>query len=92
MNNDKKIEITEMWFAEAGGKCFYGIIKRSKDANGNPHLFSQINVNNGLIQACADDLKTLSKILDEMCVMYLNGLHEKFGEKLSVFHTNIFLN
>jgi len=50
MNKEDKIEITEMFMAEAGGKCFYGIIKRSQDAQGKPHLFSRIVINDGIVQ------------------------------------------
>jgi len=74
-----KVEITEMWLAEVGDKCFYGIIKRSKDANGNLHLFSRIDINGGTVQGCASDQKTLGKNIDEMCAMYLNGLHNDKG-------------
>lgn len=82
MNKNKgiQIEITEMFMAEAGGKCFYGIIKRSKDAHGNPHLFSRIVIADGIVQACASDQKTLGRMLDEMCKMVLyKGLHEDEG-------------
>lgn len=75
-----KVEITEMFMAEANGKCFYGTIKRSKDSEGNPHLFSRITVNKGMIQACASDQKILGRILDEMCVMFLNHkIHDNSG-------------
>mgnify|MGYP000921138920 CR=1 FL=1 len=74
-----KVEITEMWLAEVGDKCFYGIIKRGRDSNGNPHLFSRININDGIVQGCASDQKVLGKNIDEMCAMYLNGLHKDAG-------------
>jgi hypothetical protein len=76
-----KVEITEMFMAEVGEECFYGIIKRSKDSNGNLHLFSRIIINDGLVEACANDQKTLSKILDEMCAMVLNNnIHGNKGK------------
>jgi hypothetical protein len=76
-----KVEITEMFMAQADhDRCFYGIIKRSKDADGNPHLFSRIVINDGIIQACASDQKVLGKMLDEMCIMVLDkNLHEDEG-------------
>ena len=68
-----KVEITEMFMAQADhDRCFYGVIKRSKDTNGNPHVFSRIKINDGMIQACASDQKTLGKMLDEICIMVLD--------------------
>jgi hypothetical protein len=74
-------------------RCFYGIIKRCKDANGNPHLFSRIIINDGLIQACSSDQKVLSKMLDEMCKMVLNlGLHDDSGVYIEISCEKCFLN
>jgi hypothetical protein len=91
-NKDRRIEITEMWLAEADDKCFYGIIKRSTNAKGQPHLFSRININDGNVQACASEQQELSKILDELCLMYLNGLHTTFLYKIFIFNSYVFLN
>ncbi len=88
-----RIQITEMFMAEAGDKCFYGIIKRSKDANGQPHLFSRIIINNGYVQACAGDQKVLGRILDEMCKMVLYmGLHKDAGVFITIGNEKYFLN
>jgi len=92
MNKEDKIEITEMFMAEAGGKCFYGIIKRSQDAQGKPHLFSRIVINDGIVQACASDQKVLSRALDEMCLLYQNGLHCDDGKYIFVNDEKYFLN
>lgn len=93
MNKDNKIEITEMFMAEAGGKCFYGTLSRSKDANGNPHLFSRIVINDGLVQACAGDLRVLGRMLDEMCSLVIeNGLHNDSGIYINIIHDKLFLN
>jgi hypothetical protein len=91
-DKDDRFQITEMFMAEAGKKCFYGIIKRSQDANGNPHLFSRIIINDGNVQACASDQKVLGKVLDEMCIMYLKGLHRDAGISIEIFGSNLFLN
>lgn len=85
-------KITEMFMAEAGDKCFYGIIKRSHDTNGQPHLFSRITINDGYIQACSNDQRTLGKMLDEMCVMYLKGLHRDSGIYIIISGEKYFLN
>lgn len=82
-----------MWLAEAGDKCFYGIIKRTKDSQGKPHLFSKITINDGNVQACASDQKVLSRALDEMCDMVLNcGLHHDTGKKIRILDADYFLN
>lgn len=92
-DKDDRFQITEMFMAQASDEeCFYGIIKRSKDANGQPHLFSRIVINDGLIQACANDQKVLGKLLDEMCVMYLKGLHNDAGKYIIVHDEKYFLN
>jgi len=93
-NKNDKIEITEMFMAQASeNKCFYGIIKRSKDAYGNPHLFSRIVINDGLIQACSNDQKVLGKMLDELCVMYLDKrIHKNAGVYIIVNNEKCFMN
>ena len=92
-DNKDRFEIHEMFMAEAGDKCFYGIIKRSKDANGIPHLFSRIVIGDGIVQACASDQKVLSRMLDEMCVMVLDmGLHKDSGVYTEIFGDKYFLN
>jgi len=89
-----RIEITEMFMAQASDdECFYGIIKRSKDSNGNPHLFSRITINDGYVQACASDQKVLGKVLDEMCKMVLyTRLHEDAGVFITIGDEKYFLN
>jgi hypothetical protein len=92
-DNKDRFEIHEMFMAEAGDKCFYGIIKRSKDANGNPHLFSRIIINDGYVQACASDQKVLGKTLDDLCIMVLDyGLHNHAGERIKICDADYFLN
>jgi hypothetical protein len=92
IDKNDRFEITEMFMAEAGNKCFYGIIKRSKDSNGNPHLFSRIIINDGYVQACSSDQKVLGNVLDEMCIMYLKGLHRDAGISIEIFSSDLFLN
>lgn len=94
METSDRFEITELFMAQADNeRCFYGVIKRGKDAEGHPHLFSRIVVNDGLIQACASDQKTLGKLLDEMCVMVLDyGLHSDAGVSIEISGNQLFLN
>jgi hypothetical protein len=89
-----RFEITEMFMAQAShDRCFYGIIKRSNDANGNPHVFSRIVINNGLIQARAPDQHELGRNLDEICKMVLDGgLHRNAGVTTKIFDADFFLN
>ena len=93
-DNKDQFEINEMYMCQADHeRCFYGIIKRSKDANGNPHLFSRIIINDGYVQACASDQKVLSRLLDEMCIMVLDmGLHRDSGVYSEIFGDKYFLN
>jgi hypothetical protein len=91
-DKDDRFQITEMFMAEAGKKCFYGIIKRSQDANGNPHLFSRIIINDGIVQACSSEQKMLCSILDEMCAMYLKGLNKDTGVFQKILGEKYFLN
>jgi hypothetical protein len=92
--NKDQFEINEMFMAQADhDRYFYGIIKRSTDSSGNPHVFSRIIVNDGLIMACAGDQKVLGKMLDEMCIMVLDrGLHRESGVYSEVLGEKYFLN
>jgi hypothetical protein len=96
MDKEKKnkFEITEMFMAKTSpDNCFFGCIKRLKDENGNPFVFSRIKMNDGLLCASANDQKILGKNLDEMCVMILDkGLHNDAGVKTKIFETDFFLN
>ena len=91
-DKDDRFEITEMFMAEAGDNCYYGIIKRTKDAKGKSHLFSRITIKDGNVQACANNQKVLSRMLDEMCLMYLNGLHSDAGKYIIVNDEKYILN
>lgn len=94
METRDRFEITEFFMAQADNeRCFYGVIKRGKDTEGYPHLFSRIVVNDGLIQACASDQKTLGKMLDEMCILVLDyGLHSDAGVSIEIFDNQYFVN
>jgi hypothetical protein len=90
-----RFEICEMFMAKADKhRCFFGIIKRWKDHQGNPVLFSKIVMpNDGYIVAQSNDQKELGKNLDEMCVMILDeGLHNDAGVKAKIFDTDFFVN
>ena len=90
----ERFEISEMFMAKADkNRCFFGCIKRLKDENGNPFVFSRIKMKNGLLCANADDQKILGKNLDEMCVMILDkGLHNDRVVAKEIFDTDFFLN
>jgi hypothetical protein len=92
--NKNQFEINEMFMAQAAHyRCFYGIIKRSKDSSGNPHVFSRIIVNDGFIMACVNGQKVLGKMLDEMCIMVLDmRLNEDAGVYIEIFGDKCFLN
>jgi hypothetical protein len=65
-----RFEITELFMAMAGkDRCFTGIIKRLKDIEGNPFVFSRIVMPDGLLCAQETDQKALGENLDKMCVM-----------------------
>jgi len=91
---NNKFEINEMFMAKADvNRCFCGIIKRGKDDNGNPFVFSRIKMQDGLLCASANDQKILGKNLDEMCVMILDkGLHNDHGVTKEIFGTDLFSN
>lgn len=93
-NKNNRIEITEMFMAEASnGKCFFGIIKRSHDNQGNPHVFSRITIYDGSIMACASNQRILGKMLDEICDMVLEyGIHNKSGVYIELFGEKYFYN
>ncbi|MBN1968803.1 MAG: hypothetical protein JW870_05515 [Candidatus Delongbacteria bacterium] len=68
---DFRIEIAELFIAQVSlDRFFVGIISRSKVVNGNPHLFSRIVLNDGLLMACAGNQKVLGKMLDEMSLWF----------------------
>ena len=96
---DKKkriqIELTEMFMAKADPtRCFFGIIKRFEDHNGNPLVFSKICMpDDGFIVPQASDQKEFGERLDEMCIMILDmGLHTNAGVTSKIFNTDFFLN
>jgi hypothetical protein len=86
-NNKINVEITEMFMAQADkDRCFYGCIKRLKDDNGKPFVFSRIVMPDGLLCARADDQNELSKNLDEMCILIMdNGLHAQKAISIRIF-------
>jgi hypothetical protein len=96
MDNKSKdrFEITELFMAMAHkDRCFTGIIKRLKDVEGNPFVFSRIVMPDGLICAREADQKELGKNLDEMCVMICDkGLHDSAGVTIEILGAKYFLN
>lgn len=65
----KRFESSEMFVAKADkNRCFFGCIKKLKDDDCNPFVFSRILMpDNGLLCASAYDQKILGKNLDEIC-------------------------
>jgi hypothetical protein len=96
MDKDKKnkFEIIEMFMAKTSpDNCFFGCIKRLKDENGNPFVFSRILMPDGLLCASANDQKVLGKNLDEICIMILDkNLHGNAGVSTEIFGGKYFLN
>lgn len=93
-NNKNRFEITELFMAKADkDRCFTGIIKRFKDAEGNPFVFSRIVMPNGLLCAKETEQKALGKQLDIMAKDFVDGnLHDDFGVSTEIFGSQYFLN
>ena len=81
MKKEIKIELTEMFMAQADKyRCFYGIIKKSKDKDGNTVFFSEIKVNDGFVCSQETDRDRLGHNLDEMCILVLDkNIHDNAG-------------
>jgi len=96
MDNKSKdrFEITELFMAMAGkDRCFTGIIKRLKDAEGNPFVFSRIVMPNGLLCARETEQIALGKNLDIMAKDIVDGnLHCNSGVSKEIFGADFFLN
>ena len=96
MEKDKtdRFEITEMFMGQASVDiCFYGCIKRLKDTEGNPYVFSRLVVNDGILCASAPEQQELGDNLDKMCKMICDeGLHSDCGVSTEIFGTDFFLN
>ena len=90
----EKLEITEMFGAQPDKDRFFtGCIKRLRDRNGNPFVFSRIVMPDGLLCASAEEQQELSNNLDKMCKMVLDGkLHNDAGAKATIFGTYFYLN
>ena len=89
-----RFEITELFMAMADkDRCFTGIIKRLKDVDGNPFVFSRIVMPNGLLCARETNQKELGKNLDEMAIHIVDGsLHGDAGASIEIFGSQYFLN
>lgn len=89
-----RFEITEMFMGQASvDRCFYGCIKRLKDDDGNPYVFSRIVMPDGLICSSAPDQRVLGENLDNICVMRLDGgLNSHAGVTTKIFDADFFLN
>lgn len=92
-----KLEITEIFMAKAGrlgwDRCFHGTIKRDFDVNGNPVVYSKINVGDGFIIAQATNQDELGEQLDELVKMVLDlGLHDDNGVFTDIYSMKYFHN
>ena len=81
---DLKIQITEIFMAKAGrtgfDRCFHGTIRREKDEDGNPMVFSKIFINGGYILAKEKDQWALGENLDDIVLLILDkGIHDNKG-------------
>lgn len=96
MDKKKKdrFEITEMFGAWGNKDRFFtGCIKRLKDDNGSPYVFSRIVMPDGLLCASAPTQDELSTNLDEMGKMIVDeGLHNDAGVYSEFFGTYFYLN
>ena len=96
MDNEKKdkFQINEMFMAKADvNRCFFGIIKRGKDDDGKPYVFSRIKMKDGLLCGRASDQNSLGVNLDEICIMILDkNLHSDAGVSTEIFGGKYFLN
>ena len=91
----ERFEICEMFMAKADkDRCFFGIINRFEDHDGNPAVFSKIVMpDDGYICAQAKDQKVLGANLDEICIMILDkNLHDNAGVSTEIFGGRYFLN
>ena len=95
MKKELKIEITELFMAKADKeRCFFGIIKRWRDDNGLPRVFSKIVMpNDGFLCAQESDQKILGNVIDEICIMALDkGIHDDCGKFVEICGEKLFLN
>ena len=95
--NKDRLKITEIFMAKCGEKgwdrCFHGTIKRLKDENDIPYVFSRIKVNNGFICSRASCQWELGDRLDIIVKMVLDeGLHASAGKTVDIAGTVFFLN
>jgi hypothetical protein len=84
MKKDLKVQITEMFMAKAGkngfDRCFYGVIRREKDEEGNPVVYGDIEINGGHLIAKAEEQWTLGEYLDDMVLLVLDKkIHDNKG-------------
>ena len=90
----ERFEISEMFMQKADkSRCIFGIIKRGKDDDGNPYVFSRIKMKDSLLCFSANDQKSLGANLDEMCIHILDkNLHGDAGVSTEIFGGKYFLN
>lgn len=89
-----RFEISELFMAMADkDRCFTGIIKRLKDAEGNQFVFSRIVMPNGLLCARETEQIAFGKNLDIMAKDIVDGnLYGNVGISTEIFGGKYFLN
>lgn len=73
-DDNSNFNLTELFMAKAGdnwNRCYYGIIRRDRDENGDPVVYGKIRIGSGYICTTASDQWDLGKKLDEMVRLIL---------------------
>ena len=88
--------ITELFMGKCGNdwdRCFYGTIRRETDFDGNPVVYTRIEVNDGYVIATAQDQWKLGEKLDQLVLMILDyGLHSERMISETLTYDTICLN
>jgi hypothetical protein len=94
MKKQLKVEITEMFMAQTSpDNCFYGCIKRLRDDNDKPFVFSRIVMPDGLICASAPEQIELGENLDKIAILVIEkNLHGDAGVSTEIFGSKFFHN
>lgn len=91
----ERLQITELFGAPAGSyeRFFVGIIERTKDADGTPHLFSEIPVKEYIIMGCDGNEQELFRKMSEMALMVLDcGICDDIGVFTPYHDTKLYSN
>lgn len=76
-----KIVITELYLIKADwNRTFMGEIRRDVTDEGEPVIYGVVDINDKKVWGLARDQKELSKLLDDTCVLILDGVLDKVIE------------